>query len=127
MTRDPITVKGNDPVIRSLKFTASHVGRLPVTDINGTLIGIITKGDITRGILKALQKDYQAEEVRRYRASHLFEDIESERTSLILRYNIKAGDFYTAALHPQKSSALTRLGATTNRPALLVSLSMKQR
>ena len=114
MTRDPITVKGNDPVIESLKkFTASHVGRLPVTDINGTLIGIITKGDITRGILKALQKDYQAEEVRRYRASHLFEDIESERTSLILRYNIKAGDFLHGGVASAKiKRALTRLGAT---------------
>jgi len=33
-------------------------------------------------LLTALQRDYQAEEVIRYRASHLFEDIESDRTSL---------------------------------------------
>ena len=47
------------------------------------LVGIITKGDITSGLLKALQKDYQVEEIRRDpRASHLFEDIELDRTSL---------------------------------------------
>jgi len=63
--------------------------------------------------LKALQSDYQAEEVRRYRASHLFEDIESERTSLILRYNIKAGDFTRGGSASSKiKRALTRMGAS---------------
>jgi anti-sigma regulatory factor (Ser/Thr protein kinase) len=53
------------------------------------------------------------EEVRRYRASHLFEDITSDRTSLIMRYNIKAGDYQNGG---QASSnikrALLRLGAS---------------
>jgi hypothetical protein len=62
-------------------------------DENNKLVGMITKGDITRGILLALQKDYKEEEVRRYRASHLFEDIISDRTTLVLRYNIKAQNF----------------------------------
>jgi anti-sigma regulatory factor (Ser/Thr protein kinase) len=73
---------------------------------------MITKGDITRGILVALQKDYKEEEVRRYRARHLFEDIISERTTLVLRYTIKAGDFTQggkASSHIKR--ALIRLGA----------------
>jgi len=84
-----------------------------VLNESGKLVGIITKGDITRGILTALQKDYKVEEVRRYRASHLFEDITSDRTSLIMRYNIKAGDYQNGG---QASSnikrALLRLGAS---------------
>ena len=114
MSTKLLTVRGSDPVIEALKlFVSSHYGRLPVLDINGKLVGIITKGDITSGILQALQKDYHAEEVRRYRASHLFEDINSDRSSLILRYNIKQGDFiHGGAASSAIKLALLRLGAT---------------
>ncbi len=113
MSNKVITIKAYESVIRALEtFNEKNIGRLPVTDENEKLVGIITKGDITRGILLALQKDYHAEEVRRYRASHLFEDITSDRTSLILRYNIKVGDYINGG---QASSnikrALLRLGA----------------
>lgn len=113
MTRKVITIKGSDPVIDALKiFVAIKFGRLPVVDENGKLIGILTKGDITRGLLSALQKDYQEEEIRRYRARHLFEDIVSDRTSLILRYDIQAHDFNRGgAASSNIKRALLRLGA----------------
>jgi anti-sigma regulatory factor (Ser/Thr protein kinase) len=86
---------------------------LPVVDEKGKLVGIITKGDVTRGILNALQKDYKVEEIRRYRASHLFEDITSDRTSLILRYQIKARDYVNGGLASSHiKRALLRLGAS---------------
>jgi CBS domain-containing protein/anti-sigma regulatory factor (Ser/Thr protein kinase) len=113
MTREVITVVSYESIVKAIRtFTEIKLGRLPVVDENGNLVGMITKGDITRGILIALQKDYKEEEVRRYRASHLFEDIISERTTLVLRYTIKAGDF----THGGKASsdvkrALIRLGA----------------
>jgi CBS domain-containing protein/anti-sigma regulatory factor (Ser/Thr protein kinase) len=113
MTYELVTVNSLDPVVEALKvFAQTRLGRLPVLDNTGKLAGIITKGDITRGILRALEKDYQEEEVRRYRASHLFEDIVSDRTSLILRYTIKPRDFThggTASSHIKR--ALVRLGA----------------
>ena len=94
MTREVVTIASYDTIVKAIRtFTEKGLGRLPVVDENRNLVGMITKGDITRGILVALQKDYKAEEVRRYRASHLFEDIISERTTLVLRYTIKAGDF----------------------------------
>lgn len=113
MTADVITVHAYDSVVTALEtFARTHVGRFPVVDENGRLVGMLTKGDITSGTLKALQRDFQAEEVRRYRASHLFEDIVSDRTSLILRYHIKQGDFThggQASSHIKR--ALLRLGA----------------
>ncbi|MEJ5201253.1 MAG: CBS domain-containing protein [Anaerolineales bacterium] len=114
MTRNVLTVKGTDPVVEALKiFVSSKVGRLPVIDDQGKLVGILTKGDITRGLLKALQRDIQEEEIRKYRASHLFEDIESDRTSLILRYNIKPRDFtHGGAASSHIKRALLRLGAS---------------
>jgi CBS domain-containing protein/anti-sigma regulatory factor (Ser/Thr protein kinase) len=114
MTPDPFTVKQSDPVIEALKtFVNSQVGRLPVIDDQNHVAGILTKGDINRGLLRALQRDYQEEEVRKYRASHLFEDIESDRTSLILRYHIKQGDFtHGGAASSNIKRALLRLGAS---------------
>jgi len=114
MSTELTTVRGSDFLIEALRtFARTHYGRLPVLDNQGDLVGIITKGDISNGLLSALQKNYQAEEVIRYRASHLFEDIISDRTSLILRYRIKKGDF----IHGGNASsnikrALLRLGAT---------------
>jgi CBS domain-containing protein/anti-sigma regulatory factor (Ser/Thr protein kinase) len=113
MTHEVIAARSYDPIVEAIElFTTHHVGRLPVVNEQGDLVGIITKGDITRGVLVALQNDYQEEEVRRYRASHLFEDIISDRTSLILRYRIIARDF----IHGGNASsnikrALLRLGA----------------
>ncbi|MEN6572032.1 MAG: CBS domain-containing protein [Anaerolineaceae bacterium] len=114
MTQNPQTIRSTDPVVEALKlFTSKRFGRFPVVDDKGELVGIITKGDLTRGILTALQHDYHEEEVRRYRASHLFEDIVSDRTSLIMRYNIKKGDFiHGGAASSKIKRALLRLGAT---------------
>lgn len=113
MSAGPITAKATDKVVEALKvFSKTKVGRLPVVDENNKLVGLLTKGDITNGLLNALQRDYQAEEVIRYRASHLFEDIESDRTSLILRYRIIKDDFvHGGAASNNIKRALLRLGA----------------
>ena len=114
MSTDLATVRETDPVVEALKtFNRTNYGRLPVLGSDGSLVGIITKGDISNGLLDALQRDYHAEELIRYRASHLFEDIVSGRTSLILRYDIRKGDF----IHGGNASsnikrALLRLGAS---------------
>jgi CBS domain-containing protein/anti-sigma regulatory factor (Ser/Thr protein kinase) len=114
MSRQLVTVRSSDPVIEALKlFVDTRHGRLPVLDDQtGRPIGILTKSDITLGLLNALQRDYQTEEVRRYRASHLFEDINSDRSSLILRYTIKQGDFtHGGSASGNIKRALLRLGA----------------
>jgi CBS domain-containing protein/anti-sigma regulatory factor (Ser/Thr protein kinase) len=113
MTREVVTVASYDSIVKAIRtFTEKQLGRLPVVDENNKLVGMITKGDITRGVLMALQKDYKTEEVRRYRASHLFEDIISDRTTLVLRYTIKAGDFTQGGKASSYiKRALLRLGA----------------
>lgn len=115
MTQNVITVHEYDQVVEALKiFAKTKVGRLPVVDINNKLIGILTKGDISNGVLNALQRDFEAEELIRYRASHLFEDIVSDRTSLILRYTIKKDDFlHGGAASNRIKKALLRLGASS--------------
>jgi CBS domain-containing protein/anti-sigma regulatory factor (Ser/Thr protein kinase) len=114
MTRKIVTVQDVHPLIEALKvFEQQRIGRLPVLDKDGKLAGIITKGDITSGVLHALEYDYQEEEVRKYRASHLFEDIVSDRTSLTLRYKVISHAFAqggNASSHIKR--ALLRLGAS---------------
>lgn len=113
MTTDLVIVHSYDHLTEALKlFTKTKLGRLPVLGHNDELVGILTKGDVTYGLLRALEKDYQEEEVRRYRASHLFEDIESNRTSVILRYEIQHYDFTHGGYASSNiKRALLRLGA----------------
>jgi anti-sigma regulatory factor (Ser/Thr protein kinase) len=113
MTTDLVTVNSFDFLTEALKlFAKTGLGRLPVLDENNQLAGIITKGDVTYGLLRALEHDYLEEEVRRYRASHLFEDIDSERSSLVLRYTIEHYDFtHGGAASSKIKRALLRLGA----------------
>ena len=113
MSTDLVTVNSYDFLTEALKqFARTKVGRLPVLNEKGELAGIITKGDVNYGLLRALEHDYREEEVRRYRASHLFEDIESDRTSLILRYHIEHYDFMNGgAASSNIKRALLRMGA----------------
>jgi len=110
-----VTVHAFDHLTEALRiFAKTKLGRLPVLDADEKLAGIITKGDVTYGLLKALESDYQEEEIRRYRASHLFEDIESSRSSLILRYDIKHNDFTNGGSASSAiKRALLRLGANS--------------
>ena len=94
MTAQVVTLRAEDSVIEAVKkFSELSVGRLPVLDENGHLVGILTSVDITQGLLEAIGLDYHEEEIQRYRASHIFEDILSDDTSLILRYEIPCRDF----------------------------------
>ena len=108
-----ITVQSNESVVEAVKKFAQHkVGRLPVVNEDGKLVGILTGGDITRGLLETIGLDYHAEEISRYRARHIFEDIVSDQTGLILRYKIKERDFTGGGSASSRiKRALDRLGA----------------
>lgn len=114
MTRQVVTVQAEDSVIEAVRRFAHHgVGRLPVVDRQGRLVGILTAGDITQGLLAAIQLDYHADEISRYRASHIFQDIVSDQTSLILRYRVQAGNLNRRGQASDKiKRALARLGAS---------------
>jgi len=113
MTTRMITVRENESVVEAVKkFAQYKVGRLLVVNERGQLTGILTGGDITRGLLEAISLDYHAEEISRYRAKHIFEDIVSDQTSLILRYKVEARDFKKGGTASSKiKRALDRLGA----------------
>jgi len=95
MTKNPKTMYSNQPLAHALKnFDQTGFGRFPIVDReNGKLLGIVTKGNIIQGTLKKLQSEYAEEEIRQYRASHIFDDITANFKELYLRYIIKGKDF----------------------------------
>jgi CBS domain-containing protein/anti-sigma regulatory factor (Ser/Thr protein kinase) len=94
MTEGVETLYADEPVVQAInRMSRSGYGRFPVIDRSGALVGILTRGEIIRGLMRRLEVSLREDEIRRYRASHIFEDIVSDRTSLILRYWVKSRDF----------------------------------
>ena len=111
MSTQLITVREDESVIEAVnKFVQYRVGRLLVVNKRGGLTGILTGGNITRGLLEAIGKNQRAEKISDYRAPHIFQDFASDQTSLILKYNVKARDFKTGGSASSKvRRALDRL------------------
>jgi CBS domain-containing protein/anti-sigma regulatory factor (Ser/Thr protein kinase) len=104
MSRDVITVYSDEPIVRVVgKFDKTGYGRFPVIDrTKKKLVGILTKGDIIEGLLKKLEIDYQKEESHSFKAGQIFSDINSNGCTLILKYQIKGGDFKKAGEQTSK-------------------------
>ncbi len=114
MARPPFpSVHVDDSVIHALnKLSQQDERRVLVFDHAENFVGIITNGDITTGLLKAINLGFRQEEISQYRARHIFLDIESDETSLVLRYNVAAGDFTQGGEASSKiKKAMQRLGA----------------
>jgi CBS domain-containing protein/anti-sigma regulatory factor (Ser/Thr protein kinase) len=112
MTTQVQTVRADESVVSAVNlFARFGYGRFPVVDGEGQLVGILTQGDVVRGLLRQMEVQWHAEEIHRYRASHIFEDIESDQTGLILRYFIRTHDFVHGGEASSKiKRALERLG-----------------
>ncbi len=106
MFADPMTIYADEPLVHAVgKFSQLRYGRFPVVNRKRELIGVITEGDIVRAILKRLEVDYHTEEIHRYRASHIFEDIIADEIGIVFGYRVAARDFSQAG---EASSGLKR-------------------
>ncbi len=94
MTTNLITIREESTVIEAVKkFAHSGIGRMPVVNDRGEVVGIITGGDITRALLEAVGLSFHAEEKRHIQTKNLFDQISSDESILRLKYTIGAGDF----------------------------------
>jgi anti-sigma regulatory factor (Ser/Thr protein kinase)/predicted transcriptional regulator len=113
MTTDVKTLYEDEPLVVAIgQFEQSGMGRFPVVEREGgKLVGILTKGDVIEGLLKKLEVDYHEEEIHRYRASHIFEDIEADGTTLVFQYRVKGKIFKQAGAGSSRlRRTLLRLG-----------------
>ena len=117
MTHNVESIYADESVMLAVNRMARFgFGRFPVVTREGELVGILTRGDILRGLLRKSEVNSQQEEIERYRARHIFEDIVSDRTSLLLRYQVRAKDFTGGGVASSKiKRAIERLGGN---PAL---------
>lgn len=112
MTSPPVTLYADEPLVHAvIKFSQLGFGRFPVVNRAGELVGIITPGDIAKAMLRRLEIDLQEEELHRYRASHIFEDIVADDVALVFGYRVAAGDIIRAGgASSGLRKTLTRLG-----------------
>jgi CBS domain-containing protein/anti-sigma regulatory factor (Ser/Thr protein kinase) len=112
MTPDPETLYADEPLVRAIgKFSKLKYGRFPIIGHKGDMVGIITPGDIAQAMLRQLETDYHEEEMHRYRASHIFEDIVADDIALVFGYRVAAGDIIRAGeASSELRKTLSRLG-----------------
>jgi CBS domain-containing protein/anti-sigma regulatory factor (Ser/Thr protein kinase) len=97
MVPNPVTLYADEPLVHAVgRFSTLRFGRFPVINRQGDLVGMITQGDIVRAMLKRIEVDYHEEEIHRYRASHIFEDILADEVALVFGYRVAARDFARA-------------------------------
>jgi len=112
MTLGVKTLYTDEPLVHAVgKFARFGCGRFPVVNRHKELVGIVTQGDIMRAVLRELEIDYREEEIHRYRASHIFEDIVADETALVFGYRVMGKDFSTAGeASSSLKTTLSRLG-----------------
>ena len=110
MTREVLTVRSDEPLVHLVnRLDRYGFGRLPVVDREtGALEGVVTKGDIVEGLLHKLEIGVHEEELHRYRASHIFEDIIADRTTLMFQYRVPGKDLKKAGSGAASPSSPTR-------------------
>ena len=84
MTRQVKTFYDDESLVHVLnRMGTAGFGRFPILDRQtNRMCGIVTKGNIIEGLLKKIEIDYHEEEIRKYRASHIFEDIRADKATL---------------------------------------------
>ena len=98
MTRPAQTLFADRPLVHAVN-RLNHFGyfHFPVIDRqSGKLEGVITREDVIKCLLKRLEIDFHEEEMRHYRASHIFEDIIADKGALLLHYYVVGQDFEQA-------------------------------
>jgi CBS domain-containing protein/anti-sigma regulatory factor (Ser/Thr protein kinase) len=116
MTTNVQTILKDAPVIEAMNNLGRQGhGRLPVVDHEAKLVGIITTGTVIRSLLHQMDVSFQkkeAEKLQTYRASHIFQDISSDDTSVLLRFVVDDKDFSNAGKASSMiKRSLQRLGA----------------
>ena len=97
MTPNPMTLYADEPLVHAVsRFSRLGFGRFPVVDRKEDLVGIVTPGDIAQAMLRQLEVNYREEELHRYRASRIFEDVVADDIALVFGYRIPSGDIFRA-------------------------------
>lgn len=113
MSKDVKTLYDTDPLVHAVKeFDQWGFGRFPVISRQtGKLVGIITKSDIVKGLLKKIERDYHRKEGVSLQSQHFLKEIMSDNTEVVFQYDVIGKDFDRAGETSSKlKKALTKMG-----------------
>ena len=115
MSKNVTTLCADEPLAHAVqKFERCGFGRFPVIDRKTkALVGILTKEDIIRCMLQRLEINFHDLESRQYIPRKWFSELDSDRTTLSLRYHIDGANFEKAG---EVSSKLKRNLQTLGLP-----------
>ncbi|MCS7158076.1 MAG: CBS domain-containing protein [Blastocatellia bacterium] len=107
MSTNVVTLYSDEPLVRAVeKFERYGYGRFPVIDRKThKLVGILTKVDIIRCLLRRLEVNYHRREIQQYKPSRWYSELHSDRSTIMLRYAVERGNFEKAG---EASSRLKR-------------------
>ncbi len=100
MTRVVKTLYADEPLIHAVKgFRELGFFHFPVLDRkSGKVQGVVTREDVITRLLCELEVEYKEEEIRHYRASHIFDDIVADKCTLLFHYYLIGQDFEKAGV-----------------------------
>jgi len=115
MTTEVKSVSKDSYLIEAVNYLGiKGFARIPVVDQEGKFLGIVTPGIVMGSLLHEMDVKYQqkeAEKLQTYRASHIFDDMTSDGTSLVLRFMVNDHDFSNAGKASSTiKKSLQRLG-----------------
>ena len=99
MSTDVVTLFENDFLVAAVReFERTGYGRFPVLNREtGKLVGVLTKGDIMRGVAKKLEIEFHRAEKERYKNKmHILERVQADETRFTFQYHIVGDDFQRA-------------------------------
>lgn len=106
MSRNVVSIGAEEKVVEAVrKFSKTGLGRLPVINREGLLVGIITPGDIAGRLLTILERRYRQEEANKLDSRRTIDELVSDDTRIMLHYKVAANDFQRAG---EASSSLKR-------------------
>ena len=117
MTRDVKTLHESDPLALAVKeFDRWGYGRFPVVNRQtGKLMGIITKGDIVKGLLRKIERDYHRREDASNQRKNIFRDVLTDNSEMVFHYHVLGSDFnHAGETSSQLKKALSRIGIPPN-------------
>jgi CBS domain-containing protein/anti-sigma regulatory factor (Ser/Thr protein kinase) len=118
MSRHVVSIGAHERVIEAVrKFSKSGLGRLPVVDESGVLVGILTKGDITGRLITILEPRLEQDVAQKPQFHEVIENLLADEATLTLRYRVVANDFARAG---EGSSKIKRALQSLRVPAALI-------
>ncbi|MDA3810039.1 MAG: CBS domain-containing protein [Spirochaetaceae bacterium] len=90
MNVDNITLHPQEPVVSALrKMSDSKSVRVAVVDPETyELVGVVCRCNLFEDVLSKIDVIYKEEEVRQYRASHIFEDLKADSVNISMKFHV---------------------------------------